>query len=91
MEYPLPLGVLYVHTCVRCSTCLHNSGKSIAFYGVIDLLSVLPYYLEIILLQDTVRQSSFILTFTELSIVHLLPIFYFAHVSFVARIQAIPL
>ena len=28
---------------------------SVAFYGVIDLLSVLPYYLELILQQDTVR------------------------------------
>ena len=31
-----------------------SSGTSIAFYGVIDLLSVLPYYIELILLQDTV-------------------------------------
>ena len=59
MGYPLPLGVLYVYTCVECSTCFRNIGKSIAFYGVIDLLSVLPYYLEIILLQDTVRAVSF--------------------------------
>lgn len=26
-----------------------------AFYGVIDVLSVLPYYLELIFQQDTVR------------------------------------
>jgi hypothetical protein len=29
-----------------------------AFYGVIDLLSVLPYYLEVMFLQDTVSRSS---------------------------------
>lgn len=29
-----------------------------AFYGVIDLLSVLPYYLEVMFLQDTVSHSS---------------------------------
>ena len=55
------------------------------------MLSVLPYYLEIILVQDTVRYSSFIFTFLLTFLVGLLSIFYFAHVSFVTRIQAIPL
>ena len=36
----------------RASLAYITSG--VAFYGVIDLLSVLPYYLELILLQDTV-------------------------------------
>lgn len=32
-----------------------------AFYGVIDILAILPYYIEVMLQQDTVRQWFFLL------------------------------
>lgn len=35
-----------------------NLWLTSAFYGVIDLLSVLPYYLEVMFLQDTVSPSN---------------------------------
>lgn len=32
----------------------------LAFFGIVDLLSVMPYYIELLLQQDTVRSSSFV-------------------------------
>ena len=56
----------------------------LAFYGVIDLLSVLPYYLELLMQQDTVWILSVLL-------VSFLPILHPAHVPSPAGVPAIPL
>ncbi len=68
------------------------SHKLLAFYGVIDLLSVLPYYLELLLQQDTVSLKTIFLFGTNLTIsVCIFPILYSAHVPSITRLQAIPL
>ena len=47
-----------------------HAKREAAFYGIIDLLGILPYYIEIALQQDTVSGSpiapSSTLTFTPL-------------------------
>jgi hypothetical protein len=43
----LGLGDLYV--------CLHSHLVTVAFFGLLDLLAILPYYIEVASQQDTVR------------------------------------
>jgi hypothetical protein len=42
---------MYVFVSSRCS---HVLMQHLAFFGIIDLLSVLPYFIELMLHQDTV-------------------------------------
>lgn len=52
MDESAAMGSLYV-CALACEALL---DASVAFFGIIDLLSVAPYYIELLLLQDTVRR-----------------------------------
>ena len=62
----------------------------LAFYGVIDILAILPYYIEIILNQDTVRYTLLRNPPTDLSTVCSFPILHSPDVSFIAGLPTIP-
>ena len=65
---------------------------SIAFFGIMDLLSIFPYYLELMLHQDTVRpRTSRTRPSHECLAVNLVQIHNTAYISSFARVQAIPL
>ena len=66
LEAVFPMDYMYVSSClIRFSphtTLLRPLSSQLtrlfcpeAFYGIIDLLAILPYYIEIALAQDTVR------------------------------------
>jgi hypothetical protein len=40
------------------STTVRLTPPALAFFGVIDILAIIPYFIEILLHQDTVSQAS---------------------------------
>ena len=54
MEELVPMGYLYVPLHVPAPIQFIHEATTAAFYGAIDILAILPYYIEIILQQDTV-------------------------------------
>lgn len=54
MEELVPMGYLYVPLYVPAPIQFIHEATTAAFYGAIDILAILPYYIEIILQQDTV-------------------------------------
>jgi Ion transport protein len=48
------VGCLYVSFGIYHPLCGLRNACKLAFFGIIDLLAILPYYIEIILQQDTV-------------------------------------
>jgi len=49
------MGHMYVF---RSRRSFHVLTRSLAFFGIIDLLSVAPYYIELMLHQDTVSLTA---------------------------------
>lgn len=76
---------------------LHSSKSEadavqIAFFGIMDLLSILPYYLELMLHQDTVRPRTFYtLPSRERLAVNFVQVHDLAYIPPVARVQAVPI
>ena len=52
------MGPLYVASFNLDGLSLMYGVRRAAFYGIIDALAILPYYIEIMLQQDTVRFST---------------------------------
>jgi hypothetical protein len=72
---------------------LHEFTQSLAFFGIIDLLSVAPYYIELLLHQDTVCHMFLMETPLTAPYTSVNPISVFnpAHVPLNTCIQAISL
>lgn len=58
----LELGNLYVVVYLSSFLLYFVTDTwNIAFFGIVDLLAILPYYIEVALQEDTVRTRSYLL------------------------------
>lgn len=64
----------------------------VAFFGIMDLLSIMPYYLELMLHQDTVRPRMLCTRLShEFVAVNPVQVHNPAYISLATRVQAVPL
>jgi hypothetical protein len=90
MDEFVEMGHMYVFIRFRC---FHVLMQPLAFFGIIDLLSVVPYFIELLLHQDTVCLTLLmIIPMTSLRTpVNIVPVLDLADVPFNPSFSAISL